>query len=96
MVEGTKDEQRDKYWSELSAEEKVERTRIVLKEVVENYSRRIEILQNQLFKLRASHESHKHVDGIVVLPIQSLGAGEGGDAKRIPGSGPVGPMKVYF
>jgi hypothetical protein len=87
---------RDKYWSELSIEEKIERTRQMVK------SLRVEVqqlyrLHDELHRLRSQFQSHRHQldDGgkVVILLSQDLDRG-GYDNPAKPAE--TDPDKVYF
>lgn len=55
---------RQKYWNELTADEKIER----LRDVVRNLSAENVLLREQNHKLN----QHEHMNGILVMPINGL------------------------
>ena len=54
---------REKHWGELTLEEKVERTRIV----VRNISDRTDRANNELYNIETDFDNHNHIDGKVVV-----------------------------
>lgn len=73
---------REKYWSELNDSEKIERMRNQVKSLQEEAKR----LRELIFKLLV----HKHLDGEIVIPVDSGKSGV--DQVRRTWD----PDKVYF
>lgn len=62
---------RERYWSELSIEEKLERIRVQVKRNRDHCQQRIEALEIELQKLRQEFPVHVHgADGRVLVPLQ--------------------------
>lgn len=57
--------QREKYWKELSIEEKIER----LREVVKQRDYKIQELESEVLRLKADFPEHAHQDGKVMTPV---------------------------
>lgn len=58
---------REKYWKELSIEEKQER----LREVVKTQEHKIKELNELLFAISVQFNAHIHVDGKLFMPINT-------------------------
>lgn len=56
---------REKYWSELNDEQKVERIRIVVRELMSLTSR----IESRLRRIEKQFEQHNHNSGVVVVPV---------------------------
>ena len=57
--------QRPKFWSELSADEKIERMR----EMIKNQGNEIRDLRGQLYAEKRRVTLHRHLDKDIVVPI---------------------------
>lgn len=79
---------RPKWWKELKANEKVERTREVLKQV----QRGIYNLESKIDEL-ARHSHEPNGEAIIKKPLQRLGYGEVEQSAKMPERN---PDEVYF
>lgn len=57
---------REKYWGELSVEEKVERIRTVVKQMQYHHN----LINEQVDMLEHKFENHQHQDKEVVMPLK--------------------------
>jgi hypothetical protein len=57
---------REKYWDELSIEEKIERTRMIVRQTIEVQSSEIISLRNRLYEYENKFDNHRH-DGKDIL-----------------------------
>lgn len=87
---------REKYWKELSIEEKIERMRVVVKEEMRSSTHLDELLNQVMFEF----EKHEHHDGKILLPMRTanndfMRTDYSPGRKRHIGK-PVNPDEVYF
>ena len=82
---------REKYWKELSTEEKIERMRQILKIA----QRTSESIDTKVDKLNGEFDIHQHHDGKIMLPRQNDSFRRIGAHDRIV-TNPTNPDEVYF
>lgn len=89
---------RERYWAELSIEEKIERCREQIK-LQHNFFQSVHNLAENVRRLRNEFMEHRHQmddGGKAVLPIKVRDDEGYGYGKNIANSAPVDPSKVYF
>lgn len=69
-----KETAREKYWTELSIEEKLERTRQVVKQVLVPLQHEVERLTEHCYRLEAKFNDHNHNGNEVYVKANSNGA----------------------
>ena len=79
----------DKYWKELTPDEKIERMRSEVKNLKISNSNLWDLVNNLMLQM----ESHEHLNGKVVLPLMGR-IGMGGMEVRLAPS--ANPDEVYF
>lgn len=81
---------RMKYWSELSIEEKIERTREVLKGVTQD----VQEIHRRIYKLEEMFANHDHKGDKVVSFVGRALSIEGYGISKM--TTPTNPNEVYF
>lgn len=83
---------REKYWKELTPDEKIERMRTEVKGVQRSQSTLWDLVNNFVLQM----ESHEHLNGKIVSPIRNpIGMGMGMEVGLRP-SPSANPDEVYF
>ena len=87
---------REKYWKELSIEEKIERMRVVVKDLMHDHGR----LNDLTTQVMLEFEKHEHHEGKILLPMRTvnndlLSRSYSPTAKRYIGN-PKNPDETYF
>ena len=59
---------REKFWKELSIEEKIERMRVVVKDLMHDHGRLNDLVTQVMFEF----EKHEHHDGEIMLPMRTV------------------------
>ncbi len=88
---------REKYWSELSIEEKIERTRSEVKQ----YQRSVAQIGDQFYNLMRQFGTHQHGEsGLILIPLEAFATMEKSLAaagyQGMLGRGPKDNQEVYF
>lgn len=88
--------QQPRYWKDLTIEEKVERTREMVRSIQADHWK----LSSQISELNGKLANHDHKDGKVVVPMNphsaSLGGGLMGASKTPYGAEKEAKGEVYF